>query len=137
MDNLIITGNLTKDPVKYETNGDIRVRFTIANNDDKEKPLFLDCVAFKRLAENCLTYLLKGSKVLVRGRLQVYESEKDGRTYKNVETLCDQVEFLSPKNDRSDLPFPDLPPREKPKTDLSKLAQKKEEPKIEDDSLPF
>ena len=57
MNKLIIKGNLTKDiDVKTTSNGTLVGEFTVANNERVEK---------------ICPYLLKGTKVLVDGRLEV------------------------------------------------------------------
>jgi single-strand DNA-binding protein len=96
--------------------------FTVAVNEN-DKAIFLNCVAFKKLAENCGKYLNKGSKVLVSGRLALNEYEKDDKHYKTPEIIAFQVEFLSPKQaEDNGLPFPEV-------------EQKKAKP--QDDDLPF
>jgi len=133
----IIIGNLTREPERYATlAGDSICRFTIANNDDKERPIFVPCSTYGKLSENCLTYLHKGSKVLVSGKLRIYESDKNGVKYKNTEIFCNQVEFLTPKNEQpdNDMPFPDVP--ERPQEKRKYPSDKKEEVVLPDD-MPF
>lgn len=138
MNTSIITGNLTREPERYATqSGDSICRFTIANNDDKERPIFVPCSTYGKLSELCLTYLHKGSKVLVSGKLRIYESEKDGVKYKNTEIYINQIDFLTPKSEQqdNDMPFPDIP--ERPQEKRKYPSEKKEIVAVVDDDLPF
>lgn len=107
MNNVIISGNITRNPeVKY-TSGENSMaicRFTVAVNEgygDKQKTSFIPVVVFGKSAENCEKYLSKGSKVLVKGHIQTGSYEKDGRTIYTTDVIADNyggVEFLSAKS---------------------------------------
>ena len=75
MNKLIIKGNLTKDiDVKTTSNGVLVGEFTVANNErvgENEVTTFIKCVMFGERVEKICPYLLKGTKVLVDGRLEV------------------------------------------------------------------
>lgn len=75
MNKLIIKGNLTKDiDVKTTSNGTLVGEFTVANNErvgENEVTTFIKCVMFGERVEKICPYLLKGTKVLVDGRLEV------------------------------------------------------------------
>ena len=75
MNKLIIKGNLTKDiDVKTTSNGSLVGEFTVANNErvgENEVTTFIKCVMFGERVEKICPYLLKGTKVLVDGRLEV------------------------------------------------------------------
>ena len=138
MNQFNITGNLTRDPDRQANQSlDAIAKFTVANNDIKDKPIFVDCVVFKKLADNVLLYTSKGSKVLVSGRLSVNEWEKDGVKHSKIELIGNSVEFLSMKekvDDSADMPFPEVKSKEKQPMTFAK----KEEPKPVDNSdLPF
>ena len=59
---------------------------------------FINCVVFRRPAENVNNYLSKGSLAGVEGRLQSrsYENQEGRRVYV-TEVVCDSVQFLEPK----------------------------------------
>ena len=61
----------------------------------QEDTQWFSVVAWERLAENCLAYLSKGSRVFVVGkpRLQRWTEKKGGRR-EQVQVLADQVIFL-------------------------------------------
>ena len=75
MNKLISKGNLTKDiDVKTTSNGTLVGEFTVANNErvgENEVTTFIKCVMFGERVEKICPYLLKGTKVLVDGRLEV------------------------------------------------------------------
>lgn len=137
MNQITVTGNLTKEPERFSTaNGGTLAKFTVAVND-YDTTVFLPVIAFKNLADNCMKYLAKGSKVLVIGKLQVNEYKNDEKHLLRPEILANQVEFLTPKGD-SDLPFPEVKSSPKPSNvDLSKLADPKQTPEVLPDDLPF
>ena len=74
---VILVGNLTRDPeIRYVNSGSPVTKFRIAVNPNKrdakpEDTMYVDIVAWERLAETCNTYLKKGSPVLVEGRLSI------------------------------------------------------------------
>jgi single-strand DNA-binding protein len=76
-----LIGRLTRDPeLRYTPNGTATCSFTLAINRkfNKEETDFIDIVVWRGLAENCASYLHKGSMCCVEGRLQV-------RTYEDKE----------------------------------------------------
>lgn len=105
MQKFIGTGNLTRDVEKVSDN---LAKFTIAIPEDYEKdgerPVqFFTVICWNKLAENCLKYLTKGSKVLVEGKLQNRTYEQDGTKKYITEILAKSVEFLNIKKDEPKL----------------------------------
>jgi len=66
-------GNLTRNPeMKYTGSGTPVVNFSLAVNNpvsSKDEVLFIECVAFGKLAEIITEYTAKGKNILVSGRL--------------------------------------------------------------------
>ena len=105
MNKVILIGNLTKDPeFATTTNGVAVVRFTLAvsrkfTNDKGEREAdFINCVAWRGLAENVDKYVSKGDKVAVCGTLQTrtYEAQDGSKRYA-TEVIADEVEFIGGK----------------------------------------
>ena len=105
----ILTGRLTKDPdVKATQSGVSVANFTLAvnraftNKQGEREADFINCVAFRKQAENVGQYLKKGALVGVDGRIQTrtYENN-EGRTIYITEVVCDNVQFLESKNQQS------------------------------------
>ena len=126
MNNITLIGNLTKDlELKYlPTNNTPVVNYTLAVNNPFRKDEegnttadFINCVTFGKQAENLATYMAKGCKIAVSGRLQVRQwQDQEGNNRYSTEVITNSVEFLTyPKNDtgnstqdsfdNQDLPF--------------------------------
>lgn len=98
MNSFVGIGNLTKEPEIRYTNNNLKVAtITIAINR-KEEADFIDCVAFDKKADIIEQYLHKGNKVAVEGRVQTNMYEKDGKKYKSINILINNIEFLNTSN---------------------------------------
>ncbi len=106
LNNVNLIGRLTKDPeLKYTQNGKAVTTFTLAvnrsytNAQGEREADFIPIVAWGKIAENCATYLGKGSLVAVEGRIQVrtYEAKDGGRRWV-TEIVSAAVYFLDSKN---------------------------------------
>jgi len=110
MNNFTGIGRLTRDPeMVYAKSGTEITKFTIAINRrfNREETDFIDCVCFKKLAENCVNFLHKGSMCAVSGELQISSYEaKDGTKRKQTQIVANEVEFLSPKGETKPQPKP-------------------------------
>lgn len=105
INNIIIVGNLIKDPViRQTTNGTPVANFTIASNRKfkdnfgqwKEDVCFVGIVAWYKLAESCAENLKKGSAVLVEGELQSRQWRTEDGHYRNVvEIKARRIQFLN------------------------------------------
>jgi single-strand DNA-binding protein len=77
LNNLTIAGNLTGPPeLKFLQSGKAVCNFRLANNfksKDTQKTTFIDCVCWERTAEVAGEFLVKGSPVLLEGRLDQEE----------------------------------------------------------------
>lgn len=98
MNKLIIKGNLTKDiDVKTTSNGVLVGEFTVANNErvgENEVTTFIKCVMFGERVEKICPYLLKGSKVLVDGRLEVKTVVNDQLYNTYVSLYVNELDIL-------------------------------------------
>lgn len=66
----------------------------------EKKADFPKVTVFGRQAENCERYLSKGSKVLVKGRIQTGKyTNKNGETVYTTDVIAENVEFLDSKSD--------------------------------------
>lgn len=101
MNQIIVSGNLTKEPeVRYTKSGISYARTAIAVNRpfSKEKATdFFNLTAWRNTADFFGRYLHKGSKILVVGRLQNSNYEKDGVKHYGNEIIVDGVEFMDSK----------------------------------------
>jgi single-strand DNA-binding protein len=102
---VILVGRLTRDPeLRYTPNGVAVATFTLAvnrtftNQQGEREADFINCVVWRRPAENVANFLKKGSLAGVDGRLQTRSYEgQDGRRVYVTEVVADSVQFLEPK----------------------------------------
>jgi single-strand DNA-binding protein len=105
INNVIIAGNLTKDPVYRQTSNNTPVvNFSIASNRKykdggnqwQEDVCYVGIVAWSRLADSCRERLRKGSAVLVDGELQsrIWKTE-EGYNRSVVEIKARRIQFLN------------------------------------------
>lgn len=95
-------GNLTKDPEGMTTTSGTQIcKMNVAVNKmytkDGEKQVgFYTIIVWNKLAENCLKFLKKGSKIAFSGDPQVRSYDANDGTKKYVfEIVADEIEFLS------------------------------------------
>lgn len=133
MNKIFITGNLTREPeMRVIPSGANVCSFTVAVNrrlgQGKTETDFYNVSAWRGLADICVKYLHKGSKVAVAGNFnpRSYE-DKDGMPRYSLDIQADEVEFMGGRSD--------APAQEAPNTYGNAPAGMT---KIEyDDSLPF
>lgn len=102
-----LIGNLTRDPeVRQSANGTMVANFGLATNftwTDSQgvrqtKAEFHNIVAWRKLAEICSTYLKKGGKIYIEGRLQTRDWEgQDGVKRQRTEIIADNMIMLDRK----------------------------------------
>jgi single-strand DNA-binding protein len=109
LNRVVLVGRLTKDPdLKYTPNGVAVASFTLAvnrpfkNGQGDRDADFIQCVVWRKPAENVANYLKKGSLAGIDGRLQTrsYENNQGQRVYV-TEVMCESVQFLEPKQQGS------------------------------------
>ena len=99
---VVLVGRMTKDPeLRRTSQGDAVASFTLAVNrnftsrDGQQQADFINCVVWRKPAENVERYCSKGSLVGVEGRIQTrsYDNAQGQKVYV-VEVVCDSVQFL-------------------------------------------
>lgn len=99
---VVVVGRLTKDPeLKYTQSGIAVTRFTLAvnrtftNQQGQREADFVNCVTWRKQAENIANYLRKGSLAGIDGRIQTSSFEgKDGNRVFMTEVVAESVQFL-------------------------------------------
>ncbi|PAD17387.1 single-stranded DNA-binding protein [Shouchella clausii] len=108
LNRVILVGRLTKDPaLKYTPNGVAVANFTLAvnrpftNQQGERDADFINCVVWRKPAENVSTYLQKGSLAGVDGRVQTrsYENNEGKRVFV-TEVVAESVQFLESRGSR-------------------------------------
>lgn len=132
MNVVILCGRLTKDVEIRYTSGDnptaIATFGVAVDRQNKNKEVdFLNCTAFGKTAEFMEKYLMKGSRVLLKGRIQTDNyTNKDGQKVYAVKVIADAVEFADgPKGQKEAAPV-----EEKKTTEWVPAA-------LDDEELPF
>lgn len=103
---VVLVGRLTKDPeLKYTQSGIAVTRFTLAvnrtftNQRGQREADFINCVTWRKQAENTANYLRKGSLAGIEGRIQTSNFEgKDGNRVFMTEVVVDSVQFLESRS---------------------------------------
>ena len=104
LNKVFLLGNLARDPdLRGLNNGnsvcELRVaasRKYIANGREFEETCFADVIVFGKTANNCKQFLVKGSQVLVEGRLQTDEwVSRDGDKRSKLIIAAENIQFLN------------------------------------------
>ena len=154
MNKVILIGRLARDPEMRTTGSGTNVtRFTLAvsrpfqDQNGERGADFINCVAWRRQAENIAKYCVKGSQVAVEGRIQTgsYDAQ-DGTKRYTTDIVCDNCTFLGSKNSdnssynnaNANNNFSESEPS-MPTSDISEDPFKDfgEEIALSDDDLPF
>jgi len=109
----ILVGRITKTPVIKSTQSDILVcRFTLAVNrsfkggNGEQETDFIQCVAWRKQAENMGKFVDKGALLGIEGRIQTGSYyNKDGAIIYTTDVICDSVQFLEPKGHKKEERF--------------------------------
>ena len=105
---VVLVGRLSRDPELRRTpRGEAVTSFTLAVNrnftsrEGQQQADFINCIIWRKPAENVEKYCSKGSLVGVEGRLQTrsYDNSQGKKIYV-VEVICDSVQFLETKSAR-------------------------------------
>lgn len=121
-----LSGNLTRDPeIRYTRDGQASATFGLAVNrrwqsrssdEWEEATSFFDVVCWRDLAENVALSLVKGSRVIVTGRLEQRTWENDAgerrsRVEVNAEDVGPSLRFATAEVTRAERRVPDeIPP---------------------------
>ena len=117
---LIIIGNLGSNPeMRFTPAGDPVTSFSVATSrryGEKDETTWFRVSVWGKQAESCNTYLSKGSKVLVEGRLRPDSNgsprtfqRKDGTWSASYEITAESVRFLTAKGEQVESADLDVP----------------------------
>jgi len=108
-----IIGNLTRNPeLKALPSGDKVANFSLATNrtwkdkqgNKQEEVEYHNCVVFGRQAETIAQYMVKGSQLLIEGRLKTssWDDTTSGKKMYKTEIIVESSQFGNkPSNDTS------------------------------------
>ncbi|UDM32166.1 single-stranded DNA-binding protein [Lentilactobacillus laojiaonis] len=104
----VLTGRLTRDvDLRYTQSGTAVGTFTLAvdrqftNQQGEREADFINCVIWRKSAENFANFVHKGSLVGIDGRIQTrnYENQQGQRVYV-TEVVVDSFTLLEPRSQR-------------------------------------
>ncbi|MGO3751190.1 MAG: single-stranded DNA-binding protein [Peptoniphilaceae bacterium] len=115
LNNVCMIGRLTRDPeLRYTPSGVAVVRITLAVDRrlSKEKRAeaeasrqptadFISCTAWNKTAELIASYLHKGSRIGVTGRIQTGSYERDGQRIYTTDVIVESMEFLESRSNNN------------------------------------
>ena len=102
INNVTVVGRLTKAvDLRYTSNGTAYASFTLAtdrdfkNQNGEKETDFINCVMWRKPAENLANYTKKGSLIGIEGRIQTrnYDNQQGQRVYV-TEVLVERFHFL-------------------------------------------
>lgn len=133
VNNVVITGRLTRDPdVRYKEDLAI-ARFTLAvarpkMNGKEATSDFPSIIAFGKTAEMAEKYLSKGKLIAIIGRIQTGNyTDKDGKKVYTTDVVAEKIEFLESKRNEES--------KDEPREEQAKIPEGFEQ--ITDDQIPF
>lgn len=106
INNVVLVGRLTKDPdLRYTQIGTAVANFTLAvnrtftNQDGERETDFINCVIWRKAAENLANMVGKGAQIGVTGRIQTKNYEnKEGQRVFVVEVVAENFQMLESRN---------------------------------------
>ncbi len=111
MNKIILIGNLGKDPeMSYTPNGLAVTKFSIAvtrneksaNGERQKETDWYNITAFRQLAETCNTYLKKGNKVYVEGKIsQRKYTDRNNVERVSLDVILSDMELVTPRDAQS------------------------------------
>jgi single-strand DNA-binding protein len=105
MNKVLLKGKLGRDPETTTIgSGKSVCKFSLAVPDkfhpkDKTKTLWVNVVAWEKLGEIIQKFCVKGSEILIVGRLAINKYEKDGVKRESTTVVADELEFCGSKSD--------------------------------------
>ena len=125
---VVLVGRLTRDPeLRYTANGAAVASFTVAvnrqftNSQGEREADFINCVIWRKAAENFVKFTNKGSLVGIDGRIQTrnYENQQGQRVYV-TEVVADNFSLLESRSESEKRNSENANPNQAPSNNQSK-----------------
>ena len=105
LNRVVLVGRLVRDPeLRYTGSGVAVANINIAcnrpfkNQQGEQETDFINCVVWRKPAENLANYMKKGNQIGVDGRVQTRSYEgQDGKMVYVTEILAESIQFLESK----------------------------------------
>lgn len=129
MNRVCLVGRLTRKPELRENESGVKqTTFTLAVNRMKEGADFINCVAWRKIAETIEKYLDKGDQLGIEGRIQVSTyQDKEGNNKYSTNVVVDNITFIGSKKEE----------KEEKKEEVDPFKDFSEEVELSDADLPF
>ena len=125
LNSVVLVGRLARDPeLRYTPQGAAVAEFTVASNrkftkkdgERVEEVIFVDVVAWNRMAEVAAEYLKKGRPVAVAGSLiqDRWEDETSGQKRSKIRIQANSVQFLGGGSKDEETSGEEVPAEEPP-----------------------
>lgn len=116
INHVCISGNLVKDCEKKGSESTPIVNFSLASNERRKNsktgewedyPNFVDCSIFGAFAKVISPQLVKGTKVVVSGKLRQSRWEKDGQKNSKISIIVSEIEIMKKESagEQETIPF--------------------------------
>lgn len=126
----VLVGRLTKDLELKSTNNNTKVvSFTLAINEgygEGKRTEFVDCVAWKGIAEFLTKFARKGDLIGVEGKISSSIYQSGERSIKKTEVICKTAQLF--KNSGSNESSEEVEDNEKQVEDVKKMVAENDEP---------
>jgi single-strand DNA-binding protein len=103
---VVLVGRITKDVELKSTQSNIPVvTFTLAVNrqysseSGEREADFIQCVTWRKQAENMAKFVHKGDLIGIQGRIQTRQYESEQGTKYITEVVCDNIQYLETKRE--------------------------------------
>lgn len=133
----VLTGRLTDDiDLRYTPSGSAVGNFRLAvnrrftNQNGEREADFINCVIWRKSAENFANFTHKGTLVGIDGRIQTRTyDDKDGKKVYITEVVVEQFALLEPRQDNQ--------VQQTQQNNMSPFDNPSDQVDITDDDLPF
>lgn len=142
MNRVVLVGRLARDPeLRYTPAGQAVASFTVAvnrpfkNQQGEQETDFINCVVWRKPAENLANYMKKGNLIGIEGRIQTRSYEgQDGKMVYVTEVLAENIQFLESKKSGQ----AQQPKQQQRINNMNKnLQQNAQKIDVDDSDLPF
>ena len=142
MNKSILVGRMVREAdLRYTPAGDAVANFTVAvnrpfkNKNGEQEADFINCVTWRKQAENLAQYTGKGSMIAIEGRIQTRSYEgKDGKMVYVTEVLAENIQYLDNKKSGK----AEQPKQQRRIDNMNEnLQQNAQEIDVEESDLPF
>ena len=143
MNRVVLVGRLTRDPeLRTTTSGVSQARFTlavnrrVANEERQHEADFINCVAWRGLADTIYKYFKKGKEIAVEGRIETgsYDAP-DGTKRYTTDVVVENMTFIGSKEEKEHNAENDVV--ENKETKIDPFEEMGEIVELDDDDLPF